>query len=425
MAYMRYSITPIALGINTSSPELFTNQVYSPRVVNGRIDQNSFIKRWGYLLDKTLPGPVYNIVLFALPDGTRHTLYLTDTELLKRESTGNFSFKTEMVTSGHVESITTTAVTGHLTSWNTDGIAAGDQFIMDADLTGSGVTETDANWRTISTVGGATSITLSASYAPGTMTGGAYRIRKVYTVPTNERWSWAIVNDKFCFTNGNTNMQYWSGSNYAATLDATPSIINARYCTEFANRLFVADLQITGARSPLTIKWSKEGDPTNWIDSTSGENDFLETDDVITGLGRVGTYLVVYKRDSIITGSRSGDPLAPVIYQAPRRGVGLVAPWSLVDFMGTNAWLGRDDFYTLNGDSPTSIGGPIRDKFLKEVGGTEIEKVFGFANYNANEIYWMANTDTGQRAYVWNYKTNQWTTNEYPLQVHGFGRGAV
>jgi hypothetical protein len=119
MAYMRYSITPIALGINTSSPELFTNQVYSPRVVNGRIDQNSFIKRWGYLLDRTLPGPVYNIVLFALPDGTRHTLYLTDTDLLKRESTGNFSFKTEMYTTGTVSSITTTAVTGSTTAWDT------------------------------------------------------------------------------------------------------------------------------------------------------------------------------------------------------------------------------------------------------------------------------------------------------------------
>jgi hypothetical protein len=342
MAYMRYSITPIALGINTSSPELFTNQVYSPRVVNGRIDQNSFIKRWGYLLDRTLPGPVYDIVLFPLPDGTRYTLYITDTDLLKRETAGTYT-----------------------------SLGAG-----------------------------------------------------AYTVPTDERWSWSIVGDKFCFTNGDVDMQYWDGTGSAADLDGT-NVKKARYCIEYANRLYVADLDISGARSPLTIKWSKEGDPTNWIDSTSGENDFLETDDIITGLGRVGTYLVVYKRDSIIIGSRSGNPIAPVSFQSPRRGVGLVAPWSLVDFMGTNAWLGRDDFYTMNGDYPTSIGGPIRDKFLQEVGATEIEKVFGFANYNSNEISWMANTDTGQRAYVWNYKTNQWTTNEYPLQVHGFGRGAV
>jgi hypothetical protein len=421
MAYMRFSISPIALGINTSSPELFTNQVYSPRVLNGRIDQNSFIKRWGYSLDRTLPGPVYNIVLFALPDGNRYTLYLTDTDFMKRDSSGTYNYLTEVYTTGTVVGITGSSITGDSTSWNTAGLAAGDKFIMDSDLAAHA--EPNAHWGTISTIGGATGIALTGAYG-GAATTGTYTIRKAYTVPTNERWSWSIVNDKFCFTNGNTDMQYWTGTGYASALDST-NVKKARYCCEFANRLFVADLEISGNRSPITVKWSKEGDPTDWTDSTAGENDFLETEDFITGLGRVGTYLVVYKRDSLIIGSRSGDATSPVNYQSPRRGVGLVAPWSLVDFMGTNAWLGRDDFYQLNGDYPVSIGKPIRDKFLKEVGYSEIEKVFGFANYNSNEISWVANTDTGQRAYVWNYKTNQWTTNEYPLQVHGFGRGAV
>jgi hypothetical protein len=422
MAYMRFSISPIALGIDTSSPELFTNQIYSPRVVNGRIDQNSFIKRWGYLLDRTLPGPVYTIALFPLANGSRYTLYLTDADLIKRESAGTYSYLTDSYTTGTVTNISGASLTGDSTAWNTSGVANGDKFIMDTDLAAHD--EPNPHWATVSSVGGATAISLTGSYG-GAATSGTYTIRKVYSVPSNERWSCSFVNDKFCFTNGNTNMQYWPGTGYATTLDATPSIINARYCTEFANRLFVADLQVAGYRSPLTVKWSKEGDPTDWVDSTSGENDFLETEDFITGLGRVGTYIVVYKRDSIIIGSRSGDATSPVLYQSPRKGVGLVAPWSLVDFMGTNAWLGRDDFYSLNGDFPASIGGPIRDKFLKEVGFSEIEKVFGFANYNSNEISWVVNTDTGQRVYVWNYKTNQWTTNEYPLQVHGFGRGVV
>jgi hypothetical protein len=232
------------------------------------------------------------------------------------------------------------------------------------------------------------------------------------------------VDDKFCFTNGNITMRYWDGSGVAAELAST-EVSKARYCREFANRLFVADLDVAAVRSPYTIKWSKEGDPTDWTDSTAGENDFLETDDIITGLGRVGTYLVVYKRDSIIIGSRSGDATAPVNYQSPKKGIGLVAPWSLVEILGTNAFLGRDDFYVLNGDSPSSIGGPIRDRFFQDIGESEVERVFGYANYNANEIYWVANTVSGQRVYVWNYKTSQWTINEYPLTVTGFGRGAV
>ncbi len=422
MPYKRYSITPVAMGINTSSPELNTSQLYSPKVLNGRIDQNSFVKRWGYSLDRTLGGPVYDVVLYGLYDGTRYTLYLTDTDLCAKETGagGTYSFKTQTYTTGTVSGISGEAVTGNGTSWAAN-VTAGDKFIIAADLTAA--SEPDAEWATVLSVGGDTSITLTGHYAGSTS--GNYIIRKVYSVPTNERWSWAFVTNKFCFTNGNINMQVWNGTGNATDLDAT-NVQKARYCCEFANRLFVADLTISSSRSPITVKWSKEGDPTDWVDSTAGEQDFLETDDFITGLGRVGPALIVYKRDSIIVGSRTGNATTPVSYQSPSKGIGLVAPWSLVSFMGTNAWVGRDDFYMMNGDQPVSIGGSIRNKFFSEVEDTEVQRVFGYSNYNANEIYWLANTTVGsQRAYVWNYKTNQWTVNEYPLIVHGYGMGAI
>lgn len=423
MARKTFSITPLSLGMDTASPELNTNPLQSPSVVNARIDQNSVIKRWGYSLDRTLPGPVYNVVLFQKYDGTRYTLYLTDKELCARESSGTWSFKTPMTTTVLVTSmnVAKTVITAAAGGFTASGVAAGDYFIVTADLTAA--SEPDVNWVSITSVDSDTQITLSSGYTGSTAT-GACSLRKIYTVPTNERWSWAIVGEKFCFTNGNTNVQYWAGSNYAGDLDST-NAKKARYCIEYANRLFLADLEISGVRSPITVKWSKEGDPTDWTDSTAGENDFLETDDFITGLGRVGPALVVYKRDSIIIGSRSGDPIAPVTYQSPSVGIGLVAPWSLVPFMGTNAWIGRDDFYMMNGDQPVSIGKPIRDKFFQTVAATEVERTFGYTNYNANEVYWCANTTEGQKVFVWNYKTGQWTKNEYPLTVHGYGTGAV
>jgi hypothetical protein len=423
MARKLFSITPVALGINTSSPELNTNQLYSPRVVNARIDQNSVIKRWGYSLDRTLGGPVYNIVLYQKYDGTRYTLYLTDTDLCSRESAGTWSYKTEATTTVSVTSMNgaKTVITASGGGFTASGVAAGDKFIITADLTAT--SEPDANWATVASKDSDTQITLSAAYTGATGT-GACTLRKVYSIPTNERWSYAIVGEKFCFTNGNVDVQYWTGSGNATALDST-NAKSARYCIEYANRLFLADLTISGLRSPITVKWSAEGDVTDWTDSTAGENDFLETDDFITGLGRVGPNLVVYKRDSIIIGSRSGDPTAPVTYNSPSVGIGLVAPWSLVSFMGTNAWIGRDDFYMMNGDQPVSIGKPIRDKFFSQVGESEVERTFGYVNYNANEVYWCANTDEGKRVFVWNYKTDQWSKNEYPLNVQGYGTGAV
>ncbi len=418
-----FSISPLALGINSSSPELNTNQLFSPRVVNARVDQKSIRNRWGYSIDRTLDGPVYNVVLFQKYDGTRHTIYLTDTDICSRESAGTWSFKTEAVATVSVTSMNgaKTVITASGGGFTASGVAAGDKFIITADLTAT--SEPDANWATVLSRDSDTQITLTAAYTGSTDT-GACTLRKVYSIPTNERWSYAIVGEKFCFTNGNTDVQYWTGSGNAAALDST-NAKNARYCIEYANRLFLGDLTLSGLRAPLTVKWSKEGDPTDWTDSTAGENDFLETDDFITGLGRVGPNLVVYKRDSIIVGSRSGDPTAPVTYNSPSRGIGLVAPWSLVSFMGTNAWVGRDDFYMMNGDQPVSIGESVRDKFFPLVGDTEVERTFGFANYNANETYWCANTTDGQKVFVWNYKTNQWTINEYPLTVTGYGTGAV
>ena len=430
MALSRYSISPLALGINTSSPELFTNKLYSPRVVNARIDQNSVTKRRGYsTADRTLQEQAYDVALFQLQNGTRYTLYLTSENLCLRETGtgGTWSYKTESVTTVSVTGFdgTKKIVTASGGGFTASGVAAGDYFIITADLDAD--TEPDTNWGIIASKDSDTQITLTNAYTGASAT-GACTLRKVYTVPNNERWSYAMVDDKFCFTNGETNVQYWTGTGYAAALDST-NAVKAKYCIEYANRLFLADCYISSNRAPYTVKWSKEGDPTDWTDSTAGENDFLDTDDYITGLGKAGSNIVVYKRDSIVIGARSGDLTAPVSYQTASKGIGLVAPWSLVSFLGTNAWLGRDDFYRLNGDYPVSIGSPVRDKLLAEVGETELQNTWGMANYNDNEIWWFVKATmgeyVGQKAYVWNYKTDQWSVNTFPVNITGLGKGAA
>jgi len=246
----------------------------------------------------------------------------------------------------------------------------------------------------------------------------------IYSVPSNERWTYAMVGDKFCFGNGDVPVQYYAGSGYAADLDAT-NANKARYMIEYADRLVIADYGTT--RDPVGIAWSKNGDPTDWTDSTAGSTQLLQTSDFITGLGKVGASLFVYKTDSIVIGNRTGNAEAPIEFSRYMPGIGMPAPYSLIEFMGTNAFVGRNDFYVIEGGMPIPLDslGRMRIKFFDIVGETEIKEVCGFHNNLSNELIWISNTDDGRLAFAYNYKVREWNIYEYTDSILSIGKGEV
>jgi len=254
---------------------------------------------------------------------------------------------------------------------------------------------------------------------------GVSTIGTAYTLPTNERWATACVDNIFIFTNGNVNVQKYTGTGSASDLDAT-NAVKARFCMEYANRLFLADMYLSGVRQPLTIAWSMENDPTNWTDSTAGQLDILETDDYITGMARLGTYLLVCKRESLHLYARSGTATSPIYKVAERRGIGNVAPYSIVEFLGTVAFLGRDDFYVMNGDQPESMGEAIRHKFFDLVDYTEVENTWGYSNPDQHEVMWFVKTvSMGNIAVVFNYMHKEWASYKFADEIVSCGRGAL
>jgi hypothetical protein len=424
--YRKFIIRPLEHGVSTQYIDLFTPQGFSPFSNNVKIMQKSARKRWGYSLDRTLDSMVYDIALFQLTDGTRHTLYLTATDLCHREAGGSntWSYLTDTYVTGTISNVTGKVITGSSTLWKTPLVlAAGDKFILDADETAT--IEPDTNWGTISTIDSDTQITLVDNYSgtTGAMT-GTYKARKVYSVAVNNRWQHAIVGDKFCFGNGTTNVQYWNGTGYAADLNAT-NANKARYLIEYANRLCLADYFTGSTRFPLSFKYSKEGDPTDWVDSTAGEMDLLETDDYITGMGKVGSSIILYKRDGIIIGNRTGVATQPIVFPTQKKGIGLAAPYSLVEFLGTNAWVGRSDFYALDGEEPTPIGDWVRNIFFDIVPEAEVQNVWGFHNNLTNELMWKANTIDGPFLFVFNYKEKEWYIYQFYNDMSAAGRGAI
>jgi hypothetical protein len=93
--------------------------------------------------------------------------------------------------------------------------------------------------------------------------------------------------------------------------------------------------------------------------------------------------------------------------------------------MGTNAFIGNDDFYYINGEQPDPISSDkMRFKFFDVVNTAEIKYVWGIANYDAHEIIWTANTTTGKYQFVWDWKTDEWFLYKFTDSIVGIGRGA-
>ena len=429
MAKETFIINPIEHTYDMSFQPLTMHHVAANwPTLNVDVRRHSIHKRCGYTAHRTLRGTdqFYGSWTYRIRDGTRHTMILTDKDLIQVK-TGDgetFQYRTQSYSTGTITDITAATVTGDGdVDWVTAEIAADDQFIMDDDVDYQ--IEHDANWVDIASRTDLNTIVLDSAY---TKNGTAYKIRKVYSVPTDERWNVAVVDNKFCFTNGNVEVQYWSGEDDEdATALNTDYVRKARYCIEYANRLILADLEIyetdAWVREPWSLVWSKEGDPKDWTDTTAGSVDLLDTNDHIMGLGKIGNQLVVYKRKSLIFGRRTGVSTSPIIFPTQRLGIGLAASYSIIPVLGSNAFLGDDDFYFIEGDQAVGIGERIRDKFFDLVSDGERRKVFGFPISRHNKAMWIAVTSEGIFGFVWDYKEKEWTTYQFFSEITGGGEG--
>ena len=226
-------------------------------------DHGRIRKRCGYAADLTTADEVdvQGVYVYQRRDGTRDTIILSEEDVMLRETASGktFSYATPQYTTGTISSITTTAVVGSGTSWDTaSAVQAGDYFIMDDDWTDD--VEVDANWIKVASVEDDTHLTLESAY---TKNGTDYTIRTIYRdLPTNGRWVTAVCDDTFVFSHGGVNVQKMTDT-LAADLDATYAI-KARYMLTYANRLWLADLEISATREPWSVQWSAEGDVTDW-----------------------------------------------------------------------------------------------------------------------------------------------------------------
>ena len=198
--------------------------------VNVRAVEGRVARRWDSTLNNTFgSGEIIQAVpIYRTNTGEVYTLVLTENDVAQLlTGTGEtYTYLTDSYDTGTISSIVGAVVTGSGTSWLTSGIDAGDKFILDVDEQAR--SEPNTIWVEVASVDTDTQITLAAAYTGTTgafSPGVAYRVRRVYSVPSGERWQWANVAGKFCFVNGFVPAQYWDSTlDYATDLNLVYAI---------------------------------------------------------------------------------------------------------------------------------------------------------------------------------------------------------
>jgi len=411
---------------------------------NFRTTQKAIKKRWGYATDTTVFSSdnsnkwVADVYGYRQEDGTYRSVFYIEGNSGGGETSdlamidlgdGTYQYITQAYTTGKVTNVTTAAnsvVTGSGTTWSTN-VAAGDYFIVNIAADYDADAEPQTNWMKIQSVDTDTQLTLTGSYAGTTgVQNNNYIVRKVYTghAPssiTHAKFV-ALSNVLYVAIPNNPVQKLATTDTYASDLDTTYAN-DAKYIIDYADRLILANVDdASGNPGPCTVRWSKNGDPTNFTDETAGSADLLETTDPITGLGKIGPNLIIYKTDSITFASRTGQSTAPILFGSEIRGIGCPAPHSIVDANGTNYFVGRHNFYKIEGETPVPIGDDVKDFFFYYVNSDlYLSRVFGFHNRAGHEILWVP-IAAGNSVYSYDYLEKVWNKYETRDPMRGGGQ---
>lgn len=183
----------------------------------------------------------------------------------------------------------------------------------------------------------------------------------------------AMVLNKLIFCNGVDEAQAWSGGGTYADLTVDVNAPAApRQVIGFADRAVFADIGAGGSRNTQRIEWSASGDETDFTSTGAGGVSLLDTQgtqpaDDIMGLAVQNNFLLIIRRYSIWTGTRTGEATLPISFNSRVQGFGCIASKTVADCGAAGvAYLGHNNIYLYNPGlaEPIPIGTPIRPRIF-------------------------------------------------------------
>lgn len=251
---------------------------------------------------------------------------------------------------------------------------------------------------------------LAATPTSGALTGG-----------DNDRFTAAIISDRFFFTNNGVDyvQEYDPSTN---SFDRLGNADKYKFVTGFGARTVVANLQ-GASPNPVQIGWSGLNNYDEFsplTDNTAGFQPLTDSTsdraDFISGIFGGSNSIVIFRERSIWEGTNTNSPTKPFNFYSKINGVGCDAPYSIkkipLGFCFLDSRTRSVYLYTLDGGLE-SIDLPIRESLFAP--NLDPNTVFGAYNQKTKE-YQVAIPDTTSlvtRVWTYSFVNKTWSYDEY------------
>lgn len=275
-------------------------------------------------------------------------------------------------------------VTGTGTTWQTDGIKAGDFFSLGANR----ITPTPAGtWYQIQSVDSETQITLTANYNEATLGGQAYTIRKTFTTDLLNPWmtttfrdatavTSGVDGDRWYATNGIDKVVAWDGDTNQVYYSHS-AVNTCKALARFKNVLILVAPTIGGVAQEQDISSSAIGQPENLATLEASQFTVHDGGDSLIAAKQIGELLAIYAERAIILAQYVGSPLM-YVFRTAVSGYGARSPRGILGFPDRHKFFGHDGQYTFDGISArqsnqhiwkelTRIASPSRNTMVQAV----------------------------------------------------------
>ena len=173
---------------------------------------------------------------------------------------------------------------------------------------------------------------------------------------------------------------------------------------------------IAGTREPLLVRWSDQNNYNNWtpsISSTSGENNLTGGTVIVQGIRSRNQIAIL--TDEVLYGMRFTGP--PFIFSFTELGTGCggVSQHGGIDMDGVPVWMGRDNFFILDGNRVRRLDCTVRRFIYDDINTSELGKIFCGLNSEFKEVTWLypsANSTECNRYVSWSMEENYWVYGE-------------
>jgi hypothetical protein len=364
--------------------------------------------------------PIRLIQEFTKYDGTLFIMILTDYDIYAHFHHLSYSLLTPLYAVGTISvSADGLTVTGVGTTWTTN-VKVGDR--LQAPLP-------NGWWAGVQSVDSDTQLTLSSPLQGAPLAAGStYSVRKLFTPTAPPSWQATVVNDEFLFTNLQDGLFSWDGvSGSAISLSASPvdaphaAAIQADSAT---GRPIVGSTIEASEPFPIRVRWPRLGTNDDWDEmpgSEAGYQDITSAPDEVLRILPLGSYNVVYKRQSIHILTYIGLPFVYSRQQVVSH-LGLVGPLAVADLGDIHVLLTTEGFKIFNGSGLKAFGEAVFDRFQDTVDALRIQETTAWVNRDRGYCYFIVPTLDGKRTtfvFHWRLKHEAWTLRELPATAVG------